>query len=136
MEPQGLRVRSTGGLNWQHSMQFVVPAAATFLFLTCAFLYGLDNEVYITILHFFAVPIQPKKYPFIDLEYIFASVDCWQHGIDVYLRDPCDTLGRLYAYSPLLLRAAFLPSIAWTNVFGVSMDMLFLLTLLWLPPAR
>src|SRR5207249_3251609 len=111
-------------------MRFVVPAAAMFVFLTCVCLYRLDNQLYIIVIRFFAVPIQPKKYPFIDLEYIFASVDCWQRGIDVYLRDPCDTLGRLYAYSPLLLRAAFLPSIAWTNVFGVGMDMLFLLTLL------
>ncbi len=58
-------------------------------------------------------------------------------GVDVYVTNPCDALGRLYDYSPLLLWASALDlGTADTPAAGLIVDGLFLLSLAALPAPR
>lgn len=113
--------------------RFIVPGLALVAFSLSTLLYLSRNPGYYMVLNFYGVPLQPKKYPFIDLQYVLAGIECWNKGLDVYLIDPCDALGRLHAYSPIWLRLTFLPSQAWAMVLGVCLDCAFLLSLALLP---
>jgi len=102
-----------------------------------AVLYRLNLVLYLKILYF--VGINPWHYPFIDGAYMFAMKDCWQRGVDVYQAVPCDVTGPggKMAYSPLWQRLPFLPSTYAARVpVGVTTDLLLLLSLPLLPPAR
>jgi len=100
-----------------------------------AVLYVYRTDWYFRIAAFFFV--NPFRYPFLDLEFIPAAIDCWRHGVDVYVGTPCDVLNRPLIYSPLWLRATFLATgRGWTNWIGVTLDGLFLLSLGLLPQPR
>jgi hypothetical protein len=49
-----------------------------------------------------------RRMPFEDLAAILQAGTCWRHGVDVYHPSAC-LAGGVYNYSPLLLRAAYLP---------------------------
>jgi hypothetical protein len=69
-------------------------------------------------------------YPFLDWDYLGAGADCWKRGINVYISDPCDVLRRPHAYSPLWLRASFLPTGRLsTSLGGIALDCCFFLSL-------
>src|SRR5262249_49806134 len=115
-------------------LRFTIPAAGLAAIIAIVLLYCLEPESYYFALAF--IGIVPFRYPFLDLEFILASVDCWQHGIDVYVNNPCDVLGRPFNYSPLWLRFAFLPSKDWTNPLGLCLSVSFFLALAILPSPR
>lgn len=75
--------------------------------------------------------LNPCKTPFIDAQQIPAVIDCWKHGVNVYITAPCDPLGRLMDYSPLFLWARFMP--AWSNWMGLALDAALFLSLALLP---
>jgi hypothetical protein len=85
-----------------------------------------------------AIMIRPAtNQPFIDLEYLFTTAECWQKGVDVYLVNPCDSLGRLEGYSPLWLRAPFLfAERPWSVWYGVLLAGVFFLSVAALPTSR
>ena len=70
------------------------------------------------------------KVPFLDLHAVTAAIECHGRGIDVYLANPCDILGRPHAYSPLWLDLG--PGLvrdqdaAW---LGAGLDLLVILCL-------
>jgi len=47
--------------------------------------------------------IEPFGFPFLDTHAVLAAAECRRQGIDVYLSNPCDVLGRPHGYSPLWL---------------------------------
>ena len=99
--------------------------------------YRLDHLAYMAILN--AISVQPWDYPFIDWDWVPSSVHCWGRGVDVYVANTCygPTPTIKFAYSPLLLRASFLPTGAgWTAAIGLSMAVLFSLSLLFLRAPR
>jgi hypothetical protein len=113
----------------------VVPACVFAAILGFVGLYVLDRALYFSILGLWA--FSPFKYPFIDAEYIGEAIKCWHQGVDIYLSNPCDELGRLFDYSPLWLRMSFWPTDgAWVNPTGLCLDGLFALSLAILPRAR
>jgi hypothetical protein len=74
--------------------------------------------------------VEPFSFPFLDTHAVLAAAECGRQGIDVYLSNPCDVLGRPHAYSPLWL--AIVPGslgIGATGWVGASLDLLFLLSL-------
>src|SRR5260370_33569687 len=83
-------------------LRFTIPAAGLAAMIALALPYYLEPRAYYRVLAFLG--IFPFRYPFLDLQFLLASVDCWQHGIDVYVNDPCDRLGRPLGCSPLWLR--------------------------------
>src|SRR6185369_1350416 len=99
-------------------------------------LYLVDRSDYYDVLS--ALGIKPFRYPFLDGENMLVSADCWREGINVYVVNPCDIMGRVQNYSPLWLRLDFLAGgRLTTNLLGFSMDIALLLALFWLPrPTR
>jgi hypothetical protein len=73
---------------------------------------------------------EPFRFPFLDIHAVLAAAQCQRAGIDVYLSNPCDALGRLHVYSPLwlTLTPSFLDTTATTAV-GLALDLMFILSL-------
>jgi hypothetical protein len=106
----------------------VVPVLGLTLLGVFAALYAVDHPLYDAIIT--AMGIVPFRYPFLDWEYIANVAACWKRGIDVYVENPCDVLGRTHAYSPLWLRATFVPTgPLWRNIIGTGLDVSFFLSL-------
>ena len=80
--------------------------------------------------------IAPGFDTFIDFHFVLAAIDCWRLGIDVYVNNPCDMLGRAFNYSPFWLRLTFLPGKEWTNPLGFCLGISFFLALAVLPSPR
>ncbi len=110
----------------------LIPGLAVVSFAAFTLLYAIDRPVYFTILN--AIHVHPFPQPFLDTRFVTAQVECWSRGIDVYVRNPCDPLGRTFDYSPLWLRLQFLArSNDWTPLFGLMIDLAFLLSLFCMP---
>lgn len=81
--------------------------------------------------------VQGFSLPFLDTDGLLAARDCARLGFDVIAVDPCDILGRVHNYSPFWL---VLPSLSLGRTdrvaAGLICDVLFLLSLALLPPAR
>jgi hypothetical protein len=78
-----------------------------------------------------------KDLPFMDLQSDLAGMECYRRGIDVYVTNPCDVLGRIYNYSPIWLLGGYLHlDTSAMYVAGVGVDLVFLVSLALLPPAR
>jgi hypothetical protein len=74
--------------------------------------------------------VEAFSFPFLDAHAVLAAADCGRQGIEVYLSNPCDALGRPHAYSPLWL--VIVPRALWTGAtgwVGASLDLLFVLSL-------
>ena len=74
--------------------------------------------------------VEPFSFPFLDTHAVLSAAECGRQGIEVYLSNPCDVLGRPHAYSPLWL--AIVPGSLGTRAtgwVGASLDLLFLLSL-------
>jgi hypothetical protein len=74
--------------------------------------------------------VEPFAFPFLDTHAVLAAAECARQGIEVYLSNPCDALGRPHAYSPVWL--AIVPGalgVRATGWVGASLDLLFLLSL-------
>jgi hypothetical protein len=78
-----------------------------------------------------------KDLPFMDIQSDLAGMECYRRGIDVYVTNPCDVLGRVYNYSPVWLLGGYL-GLGTSGMFvaGVGVDLVFLASLALLPPAR
>jgi hypothetical protein len=114
----------------------IPAAAAAFLVVVFGFLYlsGYRDQ-YLALLA--AWGADPFRFPFLDTHNVLAAIECYRRGIDVYVENPCDVLGRLQVYSPLWLSASVLPiTTAWTPAIGLGSVVLFLLSLTLLPPGR
>jgi len=75
--------------------------------------------------------------PFLDTHAVLSALHCHRQGFDVYVENPCDILRRLHAYTPFWLLASPLPfDVQLTPVFGVLLALLFVGSLIVLPPAR
>jgi hypothetical protein len=73
--------------------------------------------------------VEPFSFPFLDAHAVLAASQCGRQGVEVYLSNPCDALGRPHAYSPLWL--AIVPGSLGTSAtgwVGASLDLLFLLS--------
>src|SRR5215472_16676652 len=116
------------------ALRFTIPAAVLAAMVALALLFKFGPESYYYVLRF--IGIRPFGYPFLDLQIVPASVECWQHGIDVYDYNPCDVLNRTFAYSPLWLYFTFLPGKDWTNSLGLCLSVSFVLALAILPAPR
>jgi hypothetical protein len=109
--------------------RFAIPATALLLFggLTALWHWG-PHSVYFSVLRAFG--FEPFRFPFLDIHAVLAAVECRRYGIDVYLSNPCDALGRPHVYSPLWLRIApnFLDTSA-TTAIGLALGLLFIASL-------
>lgn len=86
------------------------------------------HSVYFGVLRLLGV--EPFSFPFVDIDAILAAAECRRQGVDVYLSNPCDVLGRPHVYSPLwlTLTPGFLGR-ADRPWVGLGLDLLFILSL-------
>jgi hypothetical protein len=113
----------------------MVPALMALVFAAFVVLYLADHGAYLAILR--ALNENPFPHPFLDTRFVTAQVECWRRGVDVYASNPCDPLGRTQDYSPLWLRLHVLGQCdAWTPVFGLAVDLLFVRSLFAMPWRR
>ena len=115
----------------------VLPACAggiLFFALTVLWLTGAHKPY----MDFFALlGIGAFAFPFLDTHAILAAVECHRLGVDIYVNNPCDVLGRPHVYSPVWMLLSVLPvTTTWTVPVGLVLDLSFLVSLLLLPPAR
>ena len=76
-------------------------------------------------------------YPFLDIEGVLTAIDCHRSGIDVYVENPCDPLNRPHNYGPAFLwLSALRINVTWMNGLGLTLGILFLVSLFFLPKAR
>jgi hypothetical protein len=109
--------------------RLAVPTVAVLLFAALAMLWRWGPPaLYFDVLKLFG--FEPFRFPFLDIHAVLAAAQCQRLGIDVYLSNPCDALGRVHVYSPLWL--ALTPSFLDTNstaAAGLGLDLMFILSL-------
>lgn len=106
-------------------LRCAVPLLGLALLAIFTVLYAVDLNAYYRALGTIG-GFKPFKYPFLDWEGVSASIKCWREGVNVYINNPCDVLNRPHDYSPLWLRAVFIPTgRAWTMPIGVVMILAF-----------
>ncbi|HUC70789.1 MAG TPA: glycosyltransferase 87 family protein [Stellaceae bacterium] len=108
---------------------FVVPGIALLLGGALAGLWHWGpHSLYFAVLR--SLGFGPFRFPFLDIHAVLAAVQCQRYGIDVYLWNPCDALGRPHVYSPLWLRITpdFLNTSATTAV-GLGLGLVFIASL-------
>jgi glycosyl transferase family 87 len=117
---------STGAA--RSAYRLVIPAAAISVYGVLALLWHCDRWVYFDILRF--AGIEPFRFPFLDIHAVLAAAECQRQGVDVYLSNPCDAIGRPHVYSPLWLAVA--PAFVGTKLTlwsGLTLDLLTILSL-------
>ncbi len=132
-----MMARSTAGQPVQPKTRGNLIASAFGFFVLGCFvaLYLADRDLYLPVLRRWA--FQPFRYPFIDIEWFGAVHACLRQGIDVYVSNPCDELGRPFNYSPAWLWMSFWPaSRDWTNPLGLLFACLLALSFTMLPRPR
>jgi hypothetical protein len=115
--------------NRQLAYRIAIPSGALCLFGALALLWAFELQpIYFGALHFLGV--EAFKLPFLDIHAVLAAAECHRQGIDVYVTNPCDVMGRLDGYSPLWL--SIVPR-SWaardTLWVGALLDVLFILSL-------
>ncbi len=119
------------------------PKPMNVLAMTCGFavligfaaLFIVSPKTYHSVIDLWS--FVPFDYPFIDAEYTSTQIECWRKGVDVYVANPCDALERVQNLPPIWLHLPFWPSDKnWTNILGLTIDSVFLLSLMALPPPR
>jgi hypothetical protein len=99
----------------------IVLALMSWLYIAHSMRYGEIIDLWMDV---------PYPEPFLDLHFVTAGIECRTLGVDVYLHDPCDPLGRLHNYSPLWLRFVFLPTgHEWLNWLGLGLLGCFLISI-------
>jgi hypothetical protein len=116
--------------------RWAVPAITAAIFAAIYGLYAIGQvTLYRAILESWG--LGPYDFPFVDIHGVLSSLECWRMGVDVYVSNPCDVLGRVFFYSPPLLWAsAFNLGTSDTQIAGLILDGMFLLSLAALPAAR
>jgi hypothetical protein len=113
----------------------VLPLVGFVILTAFTVLYAVNPRVYRSIIDLWS--FIPFPHPFLDSRYLSAQIDCWQQGVNVYVTNPCDVLGRVQNLSPLWLRFSFWPVDArWVNLLGLSIDGAFLVSLVVVPWPR
>jgi hypothetical protein len=101
-----------------------------------ALLWTADRPGYFTGLRFFFTVIGTPPQPFDDFGSILSAAFCWRQGVNVYLPNACMG-GGIFNYSPAMLELGRLPVGPWLQFpGGMALDIGFILSWAWLPPAR
>jgi hypothetical protein len=117
--------------------QAVIPSlAATAAVLLAAALYVSGyHDQYMALMTFWGAA--PFRFPFLDMYAVTSAIECHRLGYDVFAQNPCDVFQRVHPYSPIWLWFSVLGvTTGWYNPLGLATDLLFLMTLPFLPRGR
>jgi len=122
-------VLSPPAVGRQLAYRLVIPAAMLCAYGALAMLWHWGpRSVYFDVLR--SVGVEPFRFPFLDIHAVLAAAECQRQGVDVYLSNSCDAIGRPHVYSPLWL--AVMPAFVGTHGTlwaGLGVDLLFILSL-------
>lgn len=105
-----------------------------FLLVSGLFLLG-NTEAYSAIL--WQLGVDPFSFPFLDAHGVLSTAECHGYGVDVIAENPCDVLGRTLDYSPFWLLTTKLGfNTGLTQIGGLTLDLLFLFWVFFLPSTR
>jgi hypothetical protein len=112
------------------------PLALLALLVVFAALWvGGAHELYFALARLLGVPAY--RFPFLDTHGVLAVIDCQRRGLDTYVTNPCDVMGRVHVYTPLWFRFAGLSiTDAATPAVGALLALVFASSLLLLPAVR
>jgi len=111
-----------------------VGLSVGFVLVATLFLLGY-TQAYSAIL--WQLGIDPFVFPFLDSHGVLSTAECHGYGYDVFVENPCDVLGRTLDYSPFwLVTTKFGLHTGLTPIVGMTLDVLFLFWIFFLPPAR
>jgi hypothetical protein len=112
------------------------PLALLALLVVFAALWlGGAQELYFALFRLLGVPAY--RFPFLDTHGVLAVIDCQRLGLDTYVTNPCDVMGRVHVYTPLWFRFAGLSiTDAATPAVGALLALVFASSLLLLPAVR
>jgi Glycosyltransferase family 87 len=115
------------GRRWLYRLALPAASLSCFAGLAALWRWG-SHSLYFAVLNLFG--FVPFRFPFLDIQAVLAAAQCRRLGIDVYLTNPCDALGRVHVYSPLWLAITprFLDT-ASTTAVGLTLDLMFILSL-------
>jgi hypothetical protein len=117
--------------------RFVMPAIGVAALALFAALYVYHPYTYQKVMT--AIITLPGPHPFVDWEWLPAAIECWTKALDVYVYNPCyaEVPNWGFNYSPLWLRITFIRyAHGWTNLSGLSLAVLFFVSLSFLPLPR
>jgi hypothetical protein len=123
------RIAPEASRRWAYRL--AIPAAALLFLGGLAALWCRGpHALYVAALRLFG--FEPFRFPFLDIHFVLAGAQCQRLGIDVYLSDPCDALGRMHTYSPLwlVITPGFLDTTTTTAV-GLGLDLIWILLLIY-----
>ncbi len=113
----------------------VLPFTALAMLAFFGALYWIDVPLYTHVISLWSFVM--TVHPWIDATYVNAQVECFARGVDVYVSNPCDELGRVHIYSPLWLRLWFLSGAnPIGRYFAPAQEVAFALSLSFLPAVR
>ena len=113
------------------------PLVGVSMLVALTWLYLVGSPAFTPILT--AMASEPFVGPFIDWEWMPSAAECWAKGVDVYVDNTCflPLPHGQHAYSPLWLRATFLPvGPAWTAGFGFGLAALYFAIIACMPAPR
>lgn len=108
--------------------RLTIPIAGLALYGSLAWLWNAGaHSVYFGALRLLGN--EPFSFPFVDIQAVLSAAECQRQGLDIYLTNPCDPLGRPHVYSPLwtALVPGFLGGSA-AGWVGLSLDLIFILS--------
>jgi hypothetical protein len=112
----------------QLAYRLAIPAAALGVYGLFALLWNAGaHSAYFGALRFLGVA--PFSFPFLDVDAVLSAAECGRQGVDIYISNPCDALGRPHVYSPLWL--AVVPSFLGKSArgwVGLSLGLMFILS--------
>lgn len=107
------------------------------IFSALVALYATGNrEPYRAFFWVAGVNVTFKPYmPFADSDEVISAIECHRMGVNVFVADPCDPLGRPHAYSPLWLLGS-LTSVSQRdlNWIGIGLVLAFLAVVIGIAP--
>ncbi len=102
------------------------------LFAACGILWVAGSPLYFQLLGLFRFGTWLE--PFLDTHFITAQIECARLGMDVYVVNACDPLGRLHDYSPIWLAIPLVGTgEGWIYCYGVLLNLGFIAALYCLP---
>lgn len=114
--------------------RLIVPLTGLVLLAGVAVIHQIDPALYRRVMTVWM--LNPFNHPFIDWEWLPSSAECWSKGVDVYVDNTCYHAFQhgQFNYSPLWLRATFLPyGEEWVAPMGMGLAALFCLAQAFLP---
>jgi len=112
---------------WTYRLALPAVMLCTYGAMAMLWYWG-PRSLYFDILGFMG--LEPFRFPFLDIHAVLAAVECQRQGMDVYVSNPCDIIGRPHVYSPLwLVVTPALLGTKDTRGVGLALDLLFIASL-------